>query len=103
MKQIQTIIVAIAIVLLAGACSAVRQCKLPELNLPETIEPGATDTLTLADIEWWKFYGDSALCDIINRTLEHNRNIRAAAAHIEQLRELYKFARPNSCPSLISK
>jgi len=63
MKQIQTIIVAIAIV-----------------------EPGATDTLTLADIEWWKFYGDSALCDIINRTLEHNRNIRAAAAHIEQLR-----------------
>ena len=100
MKQIQTIIVAIAIVLLAGACSAVRQCKLPELNLPETIEPGATDTLTLADIEWWKFYGDSALCDIINRTLEHNRNIRAAAAHIEQLRELYKIRKAEQLPEL---
>ena len=65
MKNIQTIIIALTCSILLGACSAVRQCKPPELNLPESIISGATDTLTLADIEWWRLYGDSALCDII--------------------------------------
>lgn len=85
---------------LMGACSAVRQCTPPELNLPETIVPGADDTLTIADIEWWKFYGDSVLCGIINRTLENNRNIQAAAAHIEQLQELYRIRKADLLPTL---
>ena len=100
MKNIQTIIIALTCSILLGACSAVRQCKPPELNLPESIISGATDTLTLADIEWWRLYGDSALCDIISRTLENNRNIQAAAAHIEQLRELYNIRKAEFLPTL---
>ena len=100
MRNIQTIIIALTCSILLGACSAVRQCKPPELNLPESIISGATDTLTLADIEWWRLYGDSALCDIISRTLENNRNIQAAAAHIEQLRELYNIRKAEFLPTL---
>lgn len=100
MKYIQTIIIALALLPLFGSCSAVKQCNPPELNLPETIVPGENDTLTIADIEWWKFYGDSALCDIINRTLEHNRNLRAAASHIEQLQELYRIKKAELLPSV---
>ncbi len=100
MKQIRSIIAALALLPLLGACSAVRHCQAPELNLPETIVPGGVDTLTLADMEWWRFYGDSTLCTIIGRTLENNRNIRAAASRVEQLREMYRIRKAERLPSL---
>lgn len=99
MKQIRSIIIVLAIVPLLGSCSAVRHCAPPELNLPKSIVPEAVDTLTLADMEWWRFYGDSTLCGIIGRTLENNRNIHAAASRIEQLRELYRIRKAERLPS----
>lgn len=90
MKRVLSFLIPCA-ALFAVSCSAVRHCKAPELGLPAAIVPGAVDTLTLADMEWWRFYGDSALCSIIRRTLDHNRNIRAAAAHVEQMRQLYRI------------
>lgn len=86
--------------LFAASCSAVRHCKAPELSLPAAVVPGAVDTLTLADVEWWRFYGDSTLCSIIRRTLDRNRNIRAAAARVEQMRELYRIRKAERLPSL---
>ncbi|MBP3536079.1 MAG: TolC family protein [Muribaculaceae bacterium] len=100
MKHLKTVIIALALVPLLGACSAVRKCAPPELNLPAAVVPGAGDSLTVADMEWWKFYGDSTLCGIIDRTLEHNRNIKAAASHIEQLRELYRISKAALLPSV---
>lgn len=102
MKYLKTIIFTLALLSLFCACSAVKQCNPPQLNLPETIVPGGgdSDSLTIADIEWWKFYGDSILCGIISRTLENNRNIQAAASHIEQLRELYRIRKADLLPSV---
>lgn len=100
MKHIRTIIIALVIAPLLAACSATRQCRPPELNLPETIVPGEMDTLTIADMEWWRFYGDSVLCRLIDRSLEHNRNIQAAVSHVEQLRELYRISKANLLPTI---
>ena len=99
MKRVLSFLIPCA-ALFAVSCSAVRHCKAPELGLPAAIVPGAVDTLTLADMEWWRFYGDSALCSIIRRTLDHNRNIRAAAAHVEQMRQLYRIRKAERLPSL---
>ncbi len=99
MKQIPSIIVALGLVVFLGACSAVRHCKAPELDLPKEIVPGAADTLTLADVEWWRFYGDSALRDIIRRTLDHNKNMQAAAARVERMREMYRIRQAELLPS----
>ncbi len=102
MKYLKTIIFTSALLSLFCACSAVKKCNPPQLNLPETIVPGGgdSDSLTIADIEWWKFYGDSILCGIISRTLENNHNIQAAASHIEQLRELYRIRKADLLPSV---
>ena len=100
MKLLRTIAIALISVQLLCACSAVKRCRQPELNLPESIVAGTVDSLTLADMEWWKFYGDSLLCDMIGRTLEHNRNIQAAAAHVEQLREFYRIRKSELLPTL---
>ena len=82
-------------------CSAVRECKSPELNLPEEIAGAVqTDTLTVADIRWWEFYGDENLRYIIERTLESNKKVLAAAAKIEQLEQLYRISKANRLPNL---
>lgn len=99
MKRFATYIF-IATGLLAASCSAVRECKTPELDLPSTFGRGVADTLTIADMEWWKFYADSTLCSIISRTLANNKNILAAAARVEQSRMLYGIDKANMLPTL---
>lgn len=33
--------------------------------MPGQIAPGYTDSLTIADLNWWQFYGDSTLRRVI--------------------------------------
>lgn len=99
MKHIPIILALLAAVGLAS-CSAVRHCKSPELNLPEQVVPGRSDSLTLADLDWWEFYGDTTLCRIIERTLEHNKDLLSAAARVERMRQLYRIDKANRLPSV---
>ena len=87
MKRL-TIIILLAAAAGMVSCSAVRHCKAPDVDLPERIAGEDSDSLTVADVQWWRFYGDSTLCQIIERTLDNNRDMLAAAARVERLREL---------------
>lgn len=85
--------------LAATSCSAVRECRSPELNLPSTLAEGDADSLTMADLAWWEFYGDPALRRIIERTLENNKDMLAAAARVEEYRQLYRVKKAERLPS----
>ena len=77
-----------------GSCSAVRHCKAPEVDFPAAIAGGAAaDSLAIADMEWWRFYGDSTLCNIIRHTLANNKDMLAAAARVERMRQLYRIGK----------
>lgn len=97
MKPIHILLFSAAAVL--ASCSAVRRCQAPELNLPAQIA-GRADSLTAADLGWWEFYGDTTLCRIISRTLADNKNIRSAAARVEQMRQLYRISKADRLPAL---
>lgn len=88
------------LVLLCAGCSAVRECKAPELNLPERVAEMAPDSLSIADIAWWEFYGDENLRHIIERTLANNKRLLVAASRIEQLQQLYRVSKANRLPNL---
>lgn len=90
-----------AVAVLSVGCSAVKECKAPELNLPEQIAEGAgLDSLTVADMNWWELYGDERLRHIIERTLANNKRMLVAAARVEQARELYRIDKANQLPNL---
>ena len=100
MKPIAILISWAAIGWLA-ACSPVRHCQAPEVALPERIAAEApADSATIADMEWWRFYGDAHLCGIIERTLANNRDMLAAAARVEQMRQLYRIDKAERLPNL---
>ena len=95
-----SIIILTAILPLLPACSGIRDCSAPQLDLPDQLAGNSVDSLTAADMEWWKFYSDSSLIYIIEETLANNRDILAAAARVEQLRELYGIEKVNLAPTL---
>lgn len=82
------------------SCSAVRHCKAPELNLPAEVVAGQNDSLTIADLGWWQFYGDTTLCRLIEHTLAENRDLMAAGARVERMRQLYRVEKAGRLPSL---
>lgn len=86
---------------LFGSCgTAVRSCQDPQLDLPSAIVEGQLDSLTLADLQWWEFYGDEVLCQFISHALEHNKDILAAAARVQQLQRAYRLSQTAQYPEV---
>lgn len=89
MKNIICIIVSALLLVTLSSCGvAVKRCEQPHLNLPSQITKGEVDSLTIADIKWWEFYGDTVLCNFISHALEHNKDILAAAAKVQQMKSM---------------
>lgn len=89
-----------AAALLLGGCSIQKRCQAPDLNLPETIVEGATDSLTMADLDWWEVYADSTLCDLIRRTLDRNKDMLTAEANVRRMAELYRVDKAAMLPTV---
>ena len=98
MKRLTILLCTASAALLLASCSAVRHCKAPELNLPETIAEGQADSTTIADMAWWSFYGDTTLCHLIRRTLDSNKEMLAAAANGGRMRQLYRIDKAGRLP-----
>lgn len=89
-----------ALLLLTG-CSGVKNLTKPNIETPENWGSEAPiDTLTIADLGWWEFYGDSNLLNLIQRALENNKRLGITAARIEQARYLYKVDKSKLLPEL---
>lgn len=85
-KYIATLCTTLVVISSCGI--AVKRCKEPSINLPAAMPDGELDSLTIADMEWWEFYGDTVLCKFISHALENNKDIMSAAAKVQQLRSL---------------
>lgn len=101
MKNISvTITAAIASVLLLQSC-AVKKCVEPQLDIPETIIPGTyADSLCFADMKWTEVLQDTILQGLVNKALEHNRDMLSAAARVKELERLHRVARADQFPSI---
>ena len=99
---------AIAALILAGglgvSCSPAKHCAAPELDLPETFMASETaDTLTWADVEWWKIYPDTTLHQLIKDALEYNRDMLVAAERLREMEYRYKIQRSELWPSISAR
>ena len=89
-----------ALILLQGCGAAVKKCIDPQLDIPETILPGGyADSLCLADLEWSEIFSDPLLKDLIEKTLENNRDMLTAAARVRELERLHRVVRADQFPS----
>ena len=96
----------IAAVIIAGgaatSCSPAKHCAAPELSLPEQYMNAGqpADSLTIADMNWWEFYTDTTLQNLINQALEYNKDLLIAAERIRELEYRYRIQRAEMWPSI---
>lgn len=89
------------ILLVFTACSGVKNLTKPNISMPESFgNQMPYDSLTIADLGWWVFYGDENLKNIIDTVLSKNKNILIAAQRIQQAQYLYKVDRSKLLPEL---
>lgn len=81
-------------------CSPAKYCAEPDLKLPDAFGPGATDSVTIADLEWWNLYTDTLLQSLIRQALEYNKDMLIAAERIEQMRQLHRMDKAKLFPDI---
>lgn len=82
-------------------CSGVKNLTKPDIQIPASLTDGEPlDSLTIADMGWWEFYGDDYLKDIINQVLTYNKNLLMAAERVSQAQYLYKVDKASLLPEL---
>ncbi|MDE6268979.1 MAG: TolC family protein [Muribaculaceae bacterium] len=94
-------IILLTVGLTVASCSGVKNLTGANTAVPERFTAEAwPDTASIADMEWWRYYADSTLCNVIEKTLAHNRNFLKAGARVEELRQLYNMEKVNMLPTL---
>ena len=100
MRRISLIALA-ALVVVAG-CAVGPDYKRPEVDTPDTFrnQLGEAEMASLADLPWWEIYQDEILRSLVKESLEHNYDLLAAAARVEQARAQVGIARSEIFPQV---
>ena len=90
--------------ILLGGCTLAPDYKRPELAvpaaLPATGSAAEAGERAVADIGWQEFFTDARLKGVIELALANNRDLRIAAANVEQARALYRIERSGLLPRI---
>ena len=87
-----------------GGCKLGKHYVRPEMQLPRTLngQPDSlkSDTLSIADLPWEQLYTDTLLHNLIQRTLEYNKDLLMATARVKELAALKRIDVANLFPEV---
>jgi len=91
-----------AAALLLSGCALGPDYKRPALIVPDITrgQTDAVDAASLADLGWWEVFQDPKLNALLAEALATNHDLKAAAARVEQARQLIVVARADMLPQL---
>lgn len=72
----------------------------PEVTLPDAYIGAPETGASLSDLPWWQVFEDPALLDLLAAAIEGNRDLRVAAARVEEARARYGVTRSAQFPNL---
>ena len=91
---------ACATALVLTGCLVGPDYERPDVTLPEDyVGVPATDA-SLTDLPWWQVFDDPVLLQLLNSAVEGNRDLRRAAARVDEARARFGVARSEQFPSL---
>jgi len=82
------------------ACTIGPDYRRPEVELPSAWQSGAEAVAQPVTADWWKTFGDAPLDALISEALEHNQDLVAAAARMDEARAQAGIARSMLLPQL---
>ncbi|MGR9035619.1 MAG: efflux transporter outer membrane subunit, partial [Gammaproteobacteria bacterium] len=89
---------------LLSACAVGPDYKMPATASPRTFAHSANPEFSVqgVDVSWWEQFDDKELTLLVERTIEHNRDLEAARANLREARALYMEAGLNLAPIITS-
>ena len=100
LNRIQYIILFL-LVILVTSCRVGKNYSRPELELPQQFQSVSfSDTSSIADIEWKKFFTDVSLQQLIEKGLTHNHDLLIAIKRMEMAQLQSKQAQLLQLPDL---
>lgn len=98
-KQQYSILLLLALAI--SACRMGKDYQRPQLELPKTFTTVSfSDTSSIADIEWKKFFTDPGLQELIDRGIKYNQDLLLALKRIDIAQEQVKQARALLLPEV---
>lgn len=89
-------------VFLLASCKVGKSYVRPEMQLPDSLSAGQ-DSVSMADRQWTEIYTDSTLRALIDRALEHNKDMLIAAARVKEMAAQKRISIANLLPQLNGK
>ncbi|MGR9115265.1 MAG: efflux transporter outer membrane subunit [Gammaproteobacteria bacterium] len=89
---------------LLNACAVGPDYVKPTTVMPESFDQAAHPEFSRQSIElnWWRLFEDQELITLIDRTVQHNYDLKSARANLEEARALYLEAGLNLAPTVTS-
>lgn len=69
---------------LVTSCKIGKSYVRPAMELPDSLWT-QQNYLSIADIQWWEMYTDGPLRALLERTLEHNKDLQIAASRVKEM------------------
>src|SRR5437870_2746326 len=95
----------VLIAALAAGCTAGRDYARPPIALPDVYRapapPEAASTASIADEPWWHLFQDEQLQALVRTALEHNFDLRIAAARIVEAQAQLGITRADQYPNAV--
>lgn len=91
---------------LSASCTLGPNYKRPPIEVPsgfrgeDPAQAAASETRSLADLEWFDLFHDDALTDLVTAALRQNFDLRIAAERVLQARAMSRIARSERFPTV---
>lgn len=99
-NQLYKILVIPVAALLMGGCKIGRQYTRPQIDLPSTLDSTSVDTVSIGDYPWEQLYTDTILQQLIQKTLDNNKDMLIAAAKVKELAAMKRIDYANLFPQV---
>ncbi len=87
--------------LIFSACKVGKNYQRPDVQLPKQFNNTSfADTSSIADVEWKKFFTDTALLSLIDKGIKYNYNLQIAVKRIDAAQQQVKSAKLLLLPQL---
>ena len=92
--------VAVLLAMTFVGCKLGKEYTRPHLELPARLDSTTVDTVSIADLPWNRIYADTLLQELIQKTLENNKDMLIAASRVKELAAMKRIDYANMFPSL---
>ena len=92
----------VCLLLLSGlltSCKIGKSYVRPSMELPDSLWT-KQNRLSMGDLKWWEMYTDGPLRSLIEKTLEHNKDLMIAAARVKEMAAQKRISTADMLPQV---